>query len=357
MKLFKFLISLFFFGLLLTSARYSFASTNSNFTIFVGRGCPHCAKVEQFVKQNNIKVKFKEVYFNSVNRKEFLSQVEKCGLDVTRAGVPMMVEEDKCYVGDKPIITFLQQKLDSRKVHKEKVPAQNKKLSKNENALTLPLVIGAASVDAINPCAFAVLIVLMTAVLLSKKRQTALLSGIAFSFAIFISYFLMGLGIYKALSLAKFSDWFIKLIAVLSIVIGLLNIKDYVNYGGFGFKMEVPDSWRPKLRNLITSVSSPYAAFGIGIIVSLFLLPCTSGPYVVILGMLSQKSEFWRAVMWLLLYNFIFILPMLIITLVVYKGMSPSRLEKVRQSRLKLLHLIAGLIMIGMGVVILATSI
>jgi len=69
--------------------------------------------------------------------------------------------------------------------------------------------------------------------------------------------------------------------------------------------------------------------------------------------MLSQKETFFSALFWLLFYNFIFILPMIIITVAVYKGLNPKKAEEERQKRLRLLHLIAGILMITIGVIIL----
>jgi len=117
--------------------------------------------------------------------------------------------------------------------------------------------------------------------------------------------------------------------------------------------MEVPLSWRPKMKKIITSVTSAPAALLAGFLVSLFLLPCTSGPYIVILGMLAEKATRLSALGYLLLYNFIFVLPMMVITLIVYKGFKTATLERWRAKRIKLFHLIAGLIMIGLGIVIL----
>ena len=112
-------------------------------------------------------------------------------------------------------------------------------------------------------------------------------------------------------------------------------------------------AWRPRLKSLIHSVASPWGAFATGFIVSLFLLPCTSGPYIVILGMLAKNTFDIQAVLYLLLYNLIFISPMIIITLAVYKGFDPAKAEEMRQKRLTILHLITGVIMIIMGIVIL----
>ena len=117
--------------------------------------------------------------------------------------------------------------------------------------------------------------------------------------------------------------------------------------------MEVPQRWRPKMKGLIRGVTNPFGAFAVGLLVSLFLLPCTSGPYVVILGLLAAKTTFIKAFLYLILYNLIFILPMAAIVLAIYYGLSPERAENWRQKKLRLLHLIAGVILIALGVVIL----
>ncbi|MEI8092171.1 MAG: hypothetical protein WCG98_08500 [bacterium] len=83
--------------------------------------------------------------------------------------------------------------------------------------------------------------------------------------------------------------------------------------------MEVPFSRRPKMQQIIDRVSSPRGAFIVGIIVSLFLLPCSSGPYFTILGYLSSQSKDLtsRGYIYLIVYNLIFVLPMLAIAILV----------------------------------------
>ena len=325
---------------------------------FWGQGCPHCAKVEGYIQKNQLDKLFnierKEIYFNQKNREEFLATCQEHNIPTNKSGVPLALIDGQCLIGDKPIIEALAAKQQETKPplqNTEQITGQIKQ--KNSHKLTLPLIISAAAVDAINPCAFAVLIILMTTILSSGQRKRALAAGFCFAAAIYISYLLMGLGIYRALATAKFSGWFMKTVGSLAILLGLLNIKDYFWYGGGGFIMEVPMGWRPKMKALIRSVTSPAGALAIGFLVSLFLLPCTSGPYIVILGMLSQKETFLSALTWLLLYNFIFVLPMIVISLAVYGGLNPEKAEEARQKRLRLLHLIAGLLMLGMGLVIL----
>jgi cytochrome c biogenesis protein CcdA len=162
----------------------------------------------------------------------------------------------------------------------------------------------------------------------------------------------MGLGLYRALGTGGWGQVFFKIVGWLAILLGILNLKDWLWYGK-GFLMEVPLSWRPKLKSLIASVTSPAGAFGIGFVVSLFLLPCTSGPYIVILGMLANKVMQAKAWLYLVIYNLVFVSPMVVITWAVYKGFDPMKAEEMRQKRLRTLHLIAGVLMLVMGVVIL----
>jgi cytochrome c biogenesis protein CcdA len=216
--------------------------------------------------------------------------------------------------------------------------------------LTLPAVIGAAAVDAINPCAFAVLIILLTTILISGNKKRAFLAGIAFITAIYISYFLMGLGLYTAIHATGLTNTFYTVVAVLAILLGLFNLKDFFWYGK-GFVMEVPLKWRPAMKKIIRNVTSIKGAFLIGFVVSIFLLPCTSGPYIVILGLLSEVATRSYAISLLLIYNLIFILPMVGITLAVYFGLTTTeKAEEWRQKRLKSLHLLAGLILIILGI-------
>jgi glutaredoxin len=93
-------------------------STSSTIVLFYGEGCPHCAKVEQFIKENRIKEKIafeeKEVYFNKENAKQLGEVAKKCGFNENEIGVPFLWdgENQKCIIGDEPIINFFKEKLN-----------------------------------------------------------------------------------------------------------------------------------------------------------------------------------------------------------------------------------------------------
>jgi len=317
--------------------------------LFYGTGCPHCIKVDKYFQENGILEKYdiekKNTSGNSKCASEFNRICQDNGIPLEERGIPMLYFEGQCLMGDQPIIDFFENEGFQN--------LENNNSQKNQSVITVPIVISGALVDAINPCAFAVLILLLTAILATGDRKRSLRTGLAFSLSIFISYYLMGLGLYSAIASAGLPFLFMKIIGALAIVVGLLNLKDYFWYGK-GFIMEVPMSWRPRMKKIIKSTTSPIGAFFIGFLISLFLLPCTSGPYIIVLGMLGNTATFYTALWMLLLYNLIFISPMIIITLAVYKGLNPKGLEETRKNKIKLLHLIAGLIMIGMGIVILS---
>jgi cytochrome c biogenesis protein CcdA/glutaredoxin len=336
---------------------------------FYGQGCPHCGKLKTFlddIKEDypTLTIIEKEVYFDQENRELFQDMAE--AFDTEIQGVPTVFIDNKVFVGFSDAIgREIEDEIkrcveegcaipvevnDSIQIIGDSSPKEDPGAIKLRGSLTIGAVISAAAVDAINPCAFAVLIILLAAVLATKHKKRALFAGLAFTLSIYISYYLMGVGLYSAIQVAGLTHWFYAVVAVLAIIVGLFNLKDYLWYGKW-FKMEVPMKWRPKMKALIRSVTSVPGAFLIGFVISLFLLPCTSGPYIVILGLLAKAAERGYALLMLLLYNFIFVLPMLIITFAVYFGFTTTaKAEEWRTKKLKVLHLIAGIIILLLGI-------
>ncbi len=349
-------------------------TTNNTITLhlFFGNGCPHCGQELSFLekilpKYPSLDIIEHEVYSSKENQKLFLNMAKAFDFEIQ--GVPTVFIDDKVISGFNSRIGHeLEEQIKkcliedcgdpitkTKSEHTIKVvgdssPVEDPSKTKIKEKLTIPAVISAAAVDAINPCAFAVLILLTTTILVSGRKKQALLAGLAFTLSIYISYFLMGLGLYSAIQAAGLTRTFYIIVAVLAIFIGLFNLKDYFWYGKW-FVMEVPLSWRPKMKGIIRGVTSVPGAFLIGFVVSLFLLPCTSGPYIVILGFLAEATSRNYALFLLALYNFIFIIPMLAITFAIYFGVTTTaRAERWRTKKLKVLHLIAGLIILLLGI-------
>jgi len=214
-----------------------------------------------------------------------------------------------------------------------------------------------ALADAVNPCAIAVLTMVLMAILIQNpdKRKKVLYGGIAFVSAVYIGYLFYGLIIIQFFtSFAEFmrlnSNYIYNGLAILAMLIGALNIKDYFMYKPGGLVTEMPIWMRPRAKRLINKITSPNGAFTIGFLVTLFLLPCTIGPYIVASGLLSQLGIF-RAFPWLLYYNLVFVLPMLIIVGIIYFGFKQvDEVSGWKERNIRRLHLIAGILLFLVGV-------
>jgi cytochrome c biogenesis protein CcdA len=188
----------------------------------------------------------------------------------------------------------------------------------------------------------------------SNVRNRVINAGLAFTAATYICYFLTGMGLFTAIRVTGLQHYIYFGVSILSIVIGLWNTKDFFWYER-GVNIEVPQSWRPKIKQITRGVTSTPGAFALGCLMSVFLAPCTSGPYAVIIGMLGSTATRMQAIWLLLIYNVIFVLPFIIITFGVGFGLtSPAIVEKLRQKWLRGLHLATGIFMLVLGAAMIA---
>ena len=117
--------------------------------------------------------------------------------------------------------------------------------------------------------------------------------------------------------------------------------------------MEIPLSWRPTVKRLLEKVTTPLGAFLTGFVICLFELPCTGGPYLFILGLLAERTTYLTAISLLLYYNLFFVLPLLIITGLVYKGMETKEIDQWKKRNIRRIHLITGIAMIALGIAVI----
>jgi len=225
----------------------------------------------------------------------------------------------------------------------------------------IPLIkiITLALVDAINPCALAIMTMVLVAILLANpdKKHKVLTSGLAFIAAVFIGYMFYGFVIIQffktfAIWASTIYPYVTKTLAVGAIILGLINLKDFFWYKPGSIGTEMPLKLRPRLKILINKITSPKGAFIIGLLVTLFLLPCTVGPYI-IAGESLIGLSWLKIILYLILYNLIFILPMLVITLIVYEGLHQAeKISNWKDRNIKYMHLLTGILLIGLGVLI-----
>jgi len=351
----KFLLATLLFIFSLAGARIAVAQDISSCVYyFYGEGCPHCANVKPVLesleqKYPDLNIQRFEVWYNREDAARF--QEVSTAYNVPEPwGVPVVFIGEKYLSGDTLIIGGLESEILAN-------PDAACPSAEAEGTLAAPAlltVIGAALVDSINPCAIAVLLILLSAFLIgSGSKKRALLAGLAFTLSIYLAYFLFGLGLFSAIQVSGWADLISRLVGVLAIVIGLLNIKDYFWYRGGGFAMEIPRSWRHTLKDIIYRATSPLGAFLVGFVVVFFELPCTGGPYFFVLGLLAKSLTLAGAVPYLLLYNVFFVLPLLLILGLVFWGYSTvGKAAEWKDRNTRILHLIAGLVLTVLGLAV-----
>ncbi|MFB6216012.1 MAG: hypothetical protein ABEJ72_03460, partial [Candidatus Aenigmatarchaeota archaeon] len=146
------------------------------------------------------------------------------------------------------------------------------------------------------------------------------------------------------------------LFGIFALLVGLLNLKDGLKHGLGGFVMEVPYSWRPKMKYYLKKITGPAGAFMTSLLVSLFLLPCTSGPYFVAGGILASRP-ISESIPLLLIYNMVFIAPMLLILAGIRLGVTRvDEIKKWREENIEELHIAAGVIILLLGIYLLVKS-
>lgn len=226
--------------------------------------------------------------------------------------------------------------------------------------LTLGKITSLALVNSINPCQIAMLVLVLVTILTqnSQNRKKILFSGLAFISAVFIGYLFYGMILVRlfetfAVFLRQGSVYLKYGIAVLSMLIGGLQIKDFLFYKKGSFGTEMPIWMRPKAKRIIEKITSPVGAFITGFIIVLFLGPCTMAPLLVATETLSNFG-FIGALPWLLYFNLIAVLPLIAITFIVYRGIATAEnISEWKERNVRILHLIAGILLFGTGIVLL----
>ncbi|MBD3312702.1 hypothetical protein GF352_04590 [archaeon] len=215
-------------------------------------------------------------------------------------------------------------------------------------SIPLSLVLGAGLIDGINPCAFAVLI-FMTSYLTRavKSKRKVLLTGIIYILTVYVTYLLVGIGLLSVVQQPVISNTIYLIAGFVALITGVLNIKDFFHYGA-GFTLRIPVSQKGRISRWARKGTIP-ATIILGFMVSLFELPCTGAVYFAILAMLGQSGAFMTAINYLLLYNLMFVLPLIILLAAIVLGYSVSKAEELKEGTKDYMKLLSGLLLIGLG--------
>ena len=356
-------------------ANFALAQQKIEIYLFWSKGCPHCLKEKPFLENlakqySQIELKKYEVSENPDNIKFFDEMLKKYNVPLNQRGyVPMLFISQSYwklgYDSDETTGKEIGDYIKSLIGNETKPPAASSKnfsffgkkinISPTTSLLGLTLLFGLT--DGINPCMFSVLLMLLAYLLAISSSKRTIKSGIIFGFCVFLIYFSLMLGIYKGLCFfqTNFVFWIGKIKFVLGLILllfGVWQLKDF-----FFLKEDqklsfaIPGFAKPAIQKFISYATIPSVIL-LALFSSLVELPCT---FALPLGYTTILSEnVVSPYFYLILYNFFFVLPLFVIVALVAFGF--SRVEKIenwRKRTRKLMRLVSGILLLGLGIVFL----
>jgi len=215
-----------------------------------------------------------------------------------------------------------------------------------------PLIIVSGFLDGINPCAFAVLLFFIAFLFTIRRTKARIFAtGLVYIGAIYLAYFLIGLGLLQAVIISGAPHLMAKIGSGLVILLGLINILNYF-FPRFPIKLKIPQFSKEILEKWMHKATLP-AAFILGILVGLCTFPCSGGIYVAVVTLLAAQATYFKGLGYLLIYNLMFVVPLLIILFGAANKYVTDKMTTWEQSKAKSMRLWSGLAMIILGLVIL----
>ncbi len=223
---------------------------------------------------------------------------------------------------------------------------------------SLPLItLVIAGLDAFNPCAFFVLLFLLSLLVHAGGRRRMLLVGGVFVAISGLVYFALMAAWLNVFLLVGQLQGVTMLAGALAVVMALINIKDYLRPGQ-GPSLSIPAAAKPgiyqRVRGLLRADSTSALLLGtvvLALAVNSYELLCTAGFPMLYTRLLTlhqlSDAEYY---LYLVLYNLIYIVPLLVIVGLFTRTLGARKLQPEEGALLKLL---SGSMMLGLGVVLL----
>jgi hypothetical protein len=349
--------------------------------LFLGRGCPHCSEEIEFLKTlkqkyPTLEVKEYEVWYDKQNALLFERIIKAAGGQ--SVGVPGTVIGGRVFIGfNVQAARAIEDAIVFCREHgcpdtMELIARQPADLPREEpKAIALPLIgevdptkislplftIIIGGLDSFNPCAFFVLLFLLSLLIHVRSRKKMLIIGgifVLFSGIIYFIFMAAWLNIFLVIGQLTAITLTAGLIALATAAI---NIKDFFFFHK-GISLVIPEQAKPmlfeRMRNLLKSPSFPAMAAGtvvLAITANAYELLCTAGfPMIYTRVLTLHKLTTAQYYLFLVLYNVVYVLPLAAIVAVITVTLGVRKLTEWQGRKLKL---VSGLMMLSLGMVLI----
>lgn len=235
----------------------------------------------------------------------------------------------------------------------------------------------AGLLEGLNPCALATLVFFISYLtMIGGKQKEILMVGMGFSVSSFMTHLLLGVGILSFIQQFSFFPLFTRVVYgitfVISVLLGALSLYDYIQLKkGRPAKMtlQVPDFLKKKIHRIIRTRSNEFeadqerpsgrlllVALVIGAIITLLQSTCTSQVYLpTLLFVTNVPSLKGSAYLYLIFYNLIYIVPLLVIFGIAYWGVSSEEMSFLLQRRASTIKLVTCIFFFALAGVLIVT--
>ena len=358
----------FFLVVLLLTATSALAENQVIVDFYYSDTCGSCKpaiavidEITEFYAENftgNVIINKKEVGANATNRAEMRNR----GLIYPSAIINNETKIPKAnltYNELTEIIDAYIANLNLQKTYDENIVSVPLIGTMNLTSLSLPvLTIVLAALDSFNPCAFFILIFLLNLLVYLQSKRRMLLVGGIFIFFSGLFYFLFMFVMFNTLLITKSFVSMISLaVGIVAVCIGLLNIKDFF-FQKKGPSLSIPEEKRSltfkKIRKLVKSPSLLTmlgATIFLAISVNFYELLCTLGlPMIYTARLAEENLPLAGYYMYLLFYNVVYVIPLLIILLLFTFTLGKMKLTERQGKKLKL---VSGIMIFSFGAIFL----
>lgn len=313
--------------------------------VFAGKTCPGCGTVkhvflpELFKKTGVSSGKVIMVDLDVPENMLLLMEIEE-QLKVQGSKTPVLLWKSQLIYGREPIKTFVEQETVKQPVSEKNgeisITGDKKELllGKYSSKITAVTIIVAGLVDGINPCVFSTLVFFISLLSVSKVGgRKLLLAGGFYCISCFFTYLILGLGIFEFLKLFHGSILFRNMLNWsmfgILIVFALISFHDAWVFRKTGTAnsvlLQLPDSFKRRIHGIMhKGLAYRFlipGAFFIGFVVTIIESVCTGQVYVPTLALLiKQYGDSWKWLSYLILYNIMFIIPLIAIFAASYYG-------------------------------------
>jgi cytochrome c biogenesis protein CcdA/glutaredoxin len=321
------------------------AGTNTSIPayFFYGNGCSHCENVKPLVadlraKYPELNLEMLEVNQNKTNLEKLLTMRIQYGLG-TEGSIPTIFIGEDALVGETEVKDHFE----------EKILAEKQRIASGTPAKPVNLTLVGPGSQLVTP-ALNPFVVVFAALVDSTKR--ILLVGGVYIAAMFLFHLFVGIGLFSAFSLSGLAKPFSIIGGAIAFILGIVTLADVLR-NKESYLLSIPESGKGMLGTYIRKTTLP-AAFILGILAGILGFSCTGGIYISILGLMGRDMTVMAGLPWLILYNLIFVLPLVLVTLLVAYGISPERADRWRTENKRTVRVIIGIILVVLGLVILS---